>query len=91
MTKQEFIDHIAKIGWSVKGPNDINMFVHNEKGERTKIRVKVDCVEVPGSGEMDIAFYFKGLKPYELGDGALGVKAKGTEGVFLQFYNRGMG
>lgn len=89
--KEEIIKALNKIGYKISGryPNE---YIFNHKGENTGYRVMGDRIEPADSRNgSDLCFYYKGIEVYELEqDGkvdCIGIKAKGNDDVFLQFYN----
>lgn len=88
--KQELKALLNKIGWDIKGryPNE---YITDHENKKTNYRVMGDRIE-PYDPKSTFAFYFKGCEVYELAgpDGkvdCVGIKAKGNDDVFIQFYN----
>lgn len=88
--KEELKKALNKIGWDIKGryPNE---YIIDHKGARTGYRVRGDRIETISECSSDLCFYYKGIEIYELEENGkidcVGIKAKGNEDVFLQFYN----
>lgn len=88
--KEELEKSLNKIGWSIKGRYP-NVYIYDHKGVNSGYRVLGDRIEPSLQEKSSCSFYFKGIEVYELEENGkvdcVGVKAKGNNEVFLQFYN----
>lgn len=91
MNKEQLRALLNKIGWDIKGeyPNER---IYNHKGEGTDFRVTDWDIEIRYLEKSACVFGFKDCEIYELTNAkeeidCVGVKAKGNDNVFLQFYN----
>lgn len=88
--KEELEIALGKIGWTIKGRYP-NQYIYDHEGKNAGYRVMGDLIEPASQGKSNLVFEFAGIEVYELDtDGRIdcvGIKAKGNDNVFLQFYN----
>lgn len=88
--KEELEKSLNKIGWKIKGHYP-NQYIYTHENKNAGYRVMGDRIEPTSSENSNLCFYFKAIEVYELEEkgviDCVGIKAKGNDDVFLQFYN----
>lgn len=88
--KEELQAALQKIGWDIKGRYP-NQYIYDHEGNNAGYRVMGDRIEPASQGKSSMVFEFAGIEVYELDTNGkvdcVGIKAKGNDGVFVQFYN----
>lgn len=85
-TRKSLIEHLEKIGWSVRGIHKHNQLIFNHDGKKTMYRVLSDRVQQDSGSEMpSTCFYFDDCTLEMLDSTTVSLSA--NDGVFILFAN----